>query len=150
MTRAEVCLEGHPKREVNTEGVKREEIDTDLEGEEAEKVVDLVNNYKDLVARNMKLIGCTDLLEMDIQLAEDKPVFYRPYRMSYKEREQVREIVRELKDADIVEECDSPFASNVILVRKINGAVRLCVDYRSLNKITVKQHYPLPNIDDQI
>nr|XP_015839387.1 PREDICTED: RNA-directed DNA polymerase homolog [Tribolium castaneum] len=75
---------------------------------------------------------------------------YRPYRISFSEKEQVRNIVRELKEADIIEETDSPFASPVILVKKKSGEVRMCVDYRALNKKTVKQHYPLPLIDDQL
>ncbi|EFA11963.1 Retrovirus-related Pol polyprotein from transposon 412-like Protein [Tribolium castaneum] len=91
---------------------------------------------------------------MNIKLTDDKPVVYRPYRMSFFEKEQVRNIVRELKEADIIEETDSPFASPVILVKKLSGEVTfplgICVGYRALNKKTVKQHYPLPLIDNQL
>lgn len=70
--------------------------------------------------------------------------------MSLHERKQVRDIVDELKDADIIEDSDSPFASPCLLVRKKTGDYRLCVDYRALNRMTVKDHYPLPRIDDQL
>ncbi|CAH1376191.1 unnamed protein product [Tenebrio molitor] len=98
----------------------------------------------------MRQLGCTNVLEMDLHLTDDQPVFYRPYRMSFSERGEVQRIVQELKEADIIEETDSPFASPVLLVRKKSGEFRMCVDYRALNKKTVKQHYPLPHIDDQL
>ncbi|KYB29479.1 hypothetical protein TcasGA2_TC034546 [Tribolium castaneum] len=150
VARGDVCREYTHRRDVNTEPIDACEINTDLAGKDAEKVLELINDYRDLVARNVKQIGCTNLVEMDIELTDDKPVVYRPYRMSFSEKEQVRNIVRELKEADIIEETDSPFASPVILVKKKSGEVRMCVDYRALNKKTVKQHYPLPLIDDQL
>jgi len=48
---------------------------------------------------------------------------------------------------DIVEPAASPWASNVVLVRKKDGTVRFCVDYRSVNAITRQDSYPLPHID---
>ncbi|KAH0818604.1 hypothetical protein GEV33_004187 [Tenebrio molitor] len=150
MARGETCVEGTRRREVNTVPVVPSEVNTDLTAEEATPVIELINEYKDLVARNMKQIGCTNLTEMDIKLTDDRPVFYRPYRMSFSEREQVKDIVQELIAADIVEPSESPFASPILLVKKKTGDVRLCVDYRALNKKTEKQHYPLPRIDDQL
>ena len=87
---------------------------------------------------------------MDIQLEDDRLIYYQPYRMAYSEKRKVQEIVEELKDAGIVEDSFSPFASPVFISEKENGDVRLCVDYRSFNKKTVKEHYPLPPLDDQL
>lgn len=50
----------------------------------------------------------------------------------------------------IIRESDSAFASPIVLVHKKNGGVRLCIDFRDLNRKTIKQHYPLPRINDQI
>lgn len=88
--------------------------------------------------------------ELKIVLKEDKTVRYQPYRLSFSQREKVREIVSDLLENNIIRESSSPFASPIILVSKANGDVRMCVDYRSLNKITVKDRYPLPLIDDQL
>lgn len=87
---------------------------------------------------------------MKLVLKDDRPVVYRPYRISYKEREQVRGIIDELKEADIVEDSESPYASPILLVKKKTGDVRMCVDYRELDKKTVPDKYPLPRIDDQL
>ncbi|KAH0816124.1 hypothetical protein GEV33_006667 [Tenebrio molitor] len=92
----------------------------------------------------------TNVLEMDLHLTDVEPVFYRPYCMSFGECGEIERIVQELKEADIIEETDSPLASPVLLVRKKSGEFWMCVDYRKLNNETVELHYPLPHIDDQL
>jgi len=137
-------------REVNQEPLSTEEVVSDLTADQVDEVLTLLNEYKDLVARNLRQVGCTHLTEMLLVLKDDRPVVYRPYRISYKEREQVRGIIDELKEADIVEDSESPYASPILLVKKKTGDVRMCVDYRELNKKTVPDKYPLPRIDDQL
>ncbi|KAL4113911.1 hypothetical protein QTP88_017465 [Uroleucon formosanum] len=137
-------------REVNQEPVSAEEVVSDLAADQVDEVLTLLNEYKDLVARNLRQVGCTHLTEMKLTLKDERPVVYRPYRISYKEREQVRDIIDELKEADIVEDSESPYASPILLVKKKTGDVRMCVDYRELNKKTVPDKYPLPRIDDQL
>lgn len=95
-------------------------------------------------------MGCITNTEMDIKLNDNTPVVYRPYRMPHSERVVVREIVQELEDSGIVRPSTSSYASPVLLVKKKSGDYRLCIDYRALNKKTVKEHYPLPRIDDQL
>jgi transposase InsO family protein len=149
-TRGEVCEQEEVEREVNQEEIMTEEVVTDLIGEEKNQLVVLINDYKDLVARNMRQIGCTNKMKMKIELTSNAPIYYRPYRLSHSERNQVKEVVDELMRSDIVEDSSSPFASPVLLVKKKTGDVRLCIDYRAVNKVTVKDHYPIPLIDDQI
>lgn len=87
--------------------------------------------------------------EKEIRIKADaKPVCYRPYRLSLKEREIVRDKVDDLLNAGIVRESDSSFASPVVLVSKKDGSHKLCVDYRALNKITDKDVYPMPIIEN--
>lgn len=89
--------------------------------------------------------------ELEIRLKdESKTVERRPYRLSPVEREKVRDIVNELLEHKIIRESKSPFASPIIIVKKKNGKDRMCVDYRELNRNTVRDHYPLPIISDQI
>lgn len=70
--------------------------------------------------------------------------------MSLEDREIVRKIVSELMEKGIVEVSNSPYASPVLLVSKKTGEKRMCVDYRALNKVTKKERYPLPLIQDQL
>lgn len=87
---------------------------------------------------------------LNIRLIKDTTIHYRPYRMAHSERQITAEIITNLKANCIIRESQSPFASPMILVKKKNGQNRLCVDYRALNKNTVKDRYPLPRIDDQL
>lgn len=129
---------------VNT-GIIEEEIMTELE--EKDQLLEILNEYSDLFSRTLKDLGRTDIVKMDIHLIDkNATVYYRPYRLSYMERGTVKKMVNELIEADIVEESNSSFASPIILVKKKNGYLRLCVDYRSLNKNIKREHFPIPRI----
>lgn len=98
---------------MNDTSITMEEINTDLQGEDAEKVLNTVNEYKDLVAKNMRQIGCTNLAEMKINLTKSTPINRRPNRVSHVERKQIQSMVQELKKAGMIEDSESPFASPV-------------------------------------
>ena len=94
-------------------------------------------------------LGCTHLIKMDIQEKPgSEPVCCKPYKTSAEQRQIMRRIVREWKEAGLVTETDSEYASPCLLVAKGDGTSRLVVDYRRLNKNTVRVNFPLPNIDD--
>ena len=83
-----------------------------------------------------------------IELSDPKPPRAQPvYRMSPKELETLRKELDELLEMGHIQPSKSPFGSPVIFVKKKDGSMRLCIDYRALNKMTIKNRYPLPNID---
>lgn len=87
---------------------------------------------------------------LTIKLHDTTPVSYRPRPLAYAERVHLKQIIQNLKDDDIISNSCSEYASPVVLVKKKNGDLRLCVDYRDINKKVVKDKYPLPRIQDQI
>lgn len=111
---------------------------------------EVFSKYPRVIAKDLSTLGQTSCVELDIELTTNKPVYQRPYRMSESEKEITRELVDDLLKNGIIRESSSPYASPVILVDKPNGEKRLCIDYRSLNKITVKEKYPMPIADDLI
>lgn len=111
---------------------------------------DLIWKYRDCFATTISELGCAKSAVMRIRLNEDKPFTYRPYKMARAEQEAVRDIVTDLLKNNIIRNSDSEYCSPILLVRKKNGEQRLCVDYRKLNAMTMKDNYPLPRIDDQI
>jgi hypothetical protein len=62
--------------------------------------------------------------------------------------DDVRNHIQQLLTSGIIRRSKSPWASDVVLVRKNNGDLRMCIDYRQLNQMTVKDAYDLPRIDD--
>ena len=110
----------------------------------------LLQSYRDCVAFGLVEIGCLKGIKMKIELIDEKPVVYRPYRLSYVERGQVQEIVNELLENGIIQESSSNYSSPILMVKKKSGEQRLCVDYRALNNKTKKDCFPLPLIDDQL
>lgn len=72
----------------------------------------------------------------------------RPYLYPHFQKEEIEKIVKEMSTTGIIQPSTSPFSLPVLLVRKKDGTLQFCVDYRSLNQITVKDKYPIPMIDE--
>lgn len=70
------------------------------------------------------------------------------YRMSIIENEELKKQIQELVDKGFIQPCSSPCGSLIILFTKKDRTWRMCVHFRALNKITIKNKYPLPRIDD--
>ncbi|MCO5554217.1 hypothetical protein L7F22_007745 [Adiantum nelumboides] len=71
-----------------------------------------------------------------------------PYRVSQAQQEEIMRQVNELVEKGMVRPSSSPFCSPVLLVHKKDGTYRMCVNYRALNKITIKNRFPVPRIED--
>ncbi|KAE8690557.1 Detected protein of unknown function [Hibiscus syriacus] len=76
------------------------------------------------------------------------PISMAPYRMAPKELKELKVQLQELFDRGFIRHSTSPWGAPVLFVKKNDGSLRLCIDYRKLNKMTVKNKYPLPRIDD--
>lgn len=87
---------------------------------------------------------------MKFQFKDDKPIYHRPYRMAIAERQVVQTKVKQLLASGVIRESESDYTSPILLIPKKTGDVRMCVDYRALNAITIKDRYPLPLIQDQL
>ncbi|GJR41906.1 putative reverse transcriptase domain-containing protein [Tanacetum coccineum] len=101
--------------------------------------------------------GCHDLsgipptrqVEFRIDLVPGAtPVARAPYRLAPSEMKELAEQLQELTDKGFIRPSSSPWGAPVLFVKKKDGSFRMCIDYRELNKLTVKNRYPLPRIDD--
>jgi hypothetical protein len=81
-------------------------------------------------------------------LPETAPIFKRPYMMSVEELKELKKQLTELQEAGYIRPSSSPWGASVLFVQKKDGSQRMCVDYRSLNDVTVKNKCPLPRIED--
>ncbi|KAK8625979.1 hypothetical protein V6N13_133634 [Hibiscus sabdariffa] len=80
--------------------------------------------------------------------ADSAPVSISPYRMAPKELKELKTQLQELLDRGFIRPSTSPWGAPVLFVKKKDESLRMCIDYRQLNKMTVKNKYPLPRIDD--
>ncbi|GJY12402.1 putative reverse transcriptase domain-containing protein [Tanacetum coccineum] len=76
------------------------------------------------------------------------PVVKSPYRLAPSEMLELSNQLKELQEKGFIRPSHSPWGAPVLFVKKKDGAIRMCIDYRELNKLTIKNCYPLPGIDD--
>jgi len=77
-----------------------------------------------------------------------QPIHKAPYRMAPTELKELKEQLQELLDRGFIRPSVSPWGAPVLFVKKKDGSMRMCIDYRELNRVTIKNKYPLPRIDD--
>jgi hypothetical protein len=88
-------------------------------------------------------------IEFSIKLLpETAPISKRPYRMDVKDLVELKKQIEELLEKGFIRPSSSPWGAPVLFVSKKDGSRRMCVDYRSLNEVTIKNKYPLPCIED--
>nr|GEZ63897.1 transposon Ty3-I Gag-Pol polyprotein [Tanacetum cinerariifolium] len=87
-------------------------------------------------------------LEDALMVPGAAPVAWAPYRLTPFGMKDLSEQLKELSDKGFIRLSSSPWGAPVLFVKKKDGSFRMCIDYRELNKLTVKNRYPLPRIDD--
>lgn len=108
--------------------------------------------YKDLIKELMNKYtpAKSSPTTMTIKLIDETPISQRPRRLAHEEQKIVDEQIRDWLENGIIEESRSPFASPTVVVPKKDGRHRVCIDYRRVNQKIIRDHYPLPLIEDQL
>ncbi len=122
----------------------------DLTPHQRSQLYNLLLGYSDVFAGSSADLGRTGKLKHHIDTGTSAPIRQHPRRVPPARREEVSKLLKEMKDRDVIQPSTSPWASPVVLVRKKDGSLRFCVDYRKVNAITRKDAYPLPRIDDSL
>lgn len=95
-------------------------------------------------------VGLAKGVEHHIRLSDTRPFRERSRRLAPADIEDVRKHLKDLLKAGIIKESRSPYASPIVVARKKNGSVRMCIDYRTLNRRTVPDQYTTPRIEDAL
>ncbi|GJT11781.1 putative reverse transcriptase domain-containing protein [Tanacetum coccineum] len=121
-------------------------------------VMDWLAKYKAIIVCAEKIVlfpedlsglPPTRQVEFQIDLVPGvAPVARAPYRLAPSEMKELSEQLKELSDKGFIRPSSSPWGAPVLFVKKKDGSFWMCIDYRELNKLTVKNRYPLPRIDD--
>jgi hypothetical protein len=111
--------------------------------------VPVVNEFPDVFPKELPGMPPDRDIEFVIELKlGTTPIYKTPFRMTTPELAELKEHIRELLKKGFIHPSSSPWGALVIFVLKKDGTQRLCVDYRALNEVTIKNKYPLPRIDD--
>lgn len=111
--------------------------------------VPVVQEFEDVFPDDLPGLPLDREFEFAIDLVPNTaPISIPPYRMAPAELKELNIQLQDLVDKGFIRPSVSPWGAPVLFVRKKDGSLRLCIDYRQLNKVTIKNKYPLPRIDD--
>ncbi|GJW95871.1 putative nucleotidyltransferase, ribonuclease H [Tanacetum coccineum] len=111
--------------------------------------ISVVKEFPDVFPENLPGIPPVRQVEFQIDLIPGAaPIARTPYRLAPSEMQELSNQLQELTDRGFIRPSTSPWGAPVLFVKKKDGSFRMCIDYRELNKLTIKNRYPLPRIDD--
>ena len=111
--------------------------------------VPVVRDFPDVFPEELPGMPLDRDIEFMIELLPGlTQIFKRPYRMPPNDLEEIKKQINELLEKGYIRPSSSPWGATVLLVEKKDGTLRMVVDYRSLNDVTIKNKYPLPMIND--
>jgi hypothetical protein len=109
----------------------------------------VVQDYPDVFLEELPGMPPDRDIEFLIELLPGTPpISKRPYRMSVNELVELKKQIAELQAKGFIRPSSSPWGAPIPFVEKKDGTQRMCVDYRSVNEVTIKNKYPLPRIED--
>ena len=119
----------------------------ELTSSQRHQLLDTLGRYKDVLKPDQ--IGCTTVGDFRVALKEGtQPIAQRPYPYSLKEKQLIDQEVQKMLGQGVIEPSTAPWCAPVVLVKKKDGSVRFCVDYRHLNAVTIPDTFPLPRLDE--
>ena len=156
VSRLQHLAEDSTSREKNDQGRIAElfsQLDSDfghLTETERGSLEILLTSYADVFALEPGELGTTQLVAHSINTGQHQPIKQQVRRTPFALRKKIEELVEEMLEQEVIEPSESPWASPIVLVKKKDGDVRFCVDYRRLNQMTKLDEFPLPRVDDTL
>ena len=120
----------------------------DLSPDQREKLLLLLEEYHDVFSLEDSERGETDVIEVHIDTGDAPPQAQPVRRIPFAVRQEVARQLQQMQEDGIIQPSNSPWASSIVLVKKKDGGLRICVDYRALNSVTKADRFPLPRIAD--
>lgn len=123
----------------------------DLEGvppDHLPSMEQLLQKWNSVFSHGPLDLGCTDVVKHRIELEDETPFKERSRPIPPNMFQEVKQHIQQLLDIDVLRPSSSPWSSNVVLVKKKDGSLRLCVDFRRLNKQVKKDSYSIPTIEE--
>ncbi|XP_055874586.1 uncharacterized protein LOC129924395 [Biomphalaria glabrata] len=139
-------LENLPTFEVTENiGLQHVKINKELNDSQHNNIVQVIKQFQEIIT---DIPGKAKVKEFRIEVTSDKPINLKPYTVPIHMRENLDKEIENMLKFDIIEESESPYASPVVLIKKKDSSLRLCVDYRRLNAITRFDAEVIPDPED--
>ena len=123
-------------------------VETEKEGTLVDEI-SVVREFPDVFPNDIAGLPPDREVELTIDLIpRTKPISIPPYRMAPAELQELKAQLEELLSKGFIRPSISPWGAPVLFVKKKDGSLRLCIDYRQLNRVTIRNQYPLPRIDE--
>ena len=124
------------------------EVGINLSQQDRNELYSSLCEYHDVFVLEEGERGETALVQMEIDTGDARPKRQPVRRTPFAARQEIARQLKQMQEQNVIYPSDSPWASPVVLVRKKDGSLRFCIDYRSLNLVTKSDPFPLPRIDD--
>ena len=121
---------------------------SNLTEEQKSQATELLRKYQDVFSATDDGLGFTETVTHKIVTTDDEPVKLPFRRLPPAQYQEVKEHIRELLSRNVIRPSTSPYASPIVIVRRKDGNIRLCVDYRRLNVKTRRDAFPLPRVEE--
>ena len=121
-----------------------------LDAPQTDRLRQLLLSYKDVFAFTPDQLGRTSVVKHTIDTGDNPPIRLRAYRTAPNGKAEIDKQIGEMLDTGVISPSVSPWAAPVVLVKKSDGTMRFCVDYRKLNDVTRKDSHPLPRIAESL
>ena len=116
-----------------------------LDREQRQEIRKLCHEFADVLTSKP---GKTSMILHTIRTSSERPICQKPYRIPHAMRSEVKNAIDDMLAQDIIEPSSSPWSAPIVPIRKKDGTLRICVDYRKLNQITYFDAYPTPRMDE--
>ena len=124
--------------------------DAPLTRDQQARLIDVIYNHTEVFSLFDGDLGFCDVLKHSIPTTTDKPVYLPHRQIPVQLQSEVRKCLDNWLKQGIIRPSKSPYASQVVIVRKKTGEIRLCVDFRKLNAISIRDSFPLPRVEEAL
>jgi len=146
----EICSIAAKFGEIITDEMRFKKIRDILNLDKSDKLFDILFKNKEVFMANKWDIGKTNLVKHEI-ITSGQPILLNPRRQPAHLEEKIEEALKNLEDNKIIRKCESAWNTPMVCVwKKEKKDIRLCLDFRSLNKITERKAFPMPNIEEML
>ena len=131
--------------------IVREALDVrHLEPQEQAEVLEKLQRFKRVFSQGDHDVGCAGVTQHRIELHDNTPIRQKPRRFPQPISDEIERQCQELVGLNILDYSKSPWSSPVVPVKKKDGSIRLCIDYRELNKVTKADRFPIPSMSELV